>query len=151
MDPECFDKRSFQQRPIRAVTTQTPWAFLVLWVVVPPNYDSSPSYVWSLRKLRSRLADWKPDLISLRTPRQRAIRMPIAEIFQVLNTLLAEHRAKENWLGVVSALLVDDQHWPSTKKQVVRENTYAHRARQLGFLLKRFRPEYFDWTQAVDV
>ena len=55
-----------------------------------PNSDSSTSYVWSHRL--------------------RATGMPFAEIFQVLNAHLAEHRAKKDWLGVVSAFLMDDQH-----------------------------------------
>ena len=42
--------------------------------------------------------------------RLRATGMPFAEIFQVLNAHLAEHLAKKNWLGVVSAFLMDDHH-----------------------------------------
>ena len=63
-DPGCFGERSFKQRPESETTTQKPRAFFC-WVVVPPNYDSSPSYFWSLRKLPSETSITLLDMKSL--------------------------------------------------------------------------------------
>ena len=53
-----------------AATKQRPRAFFLLSGDATPNYDSSPSYVRSVRKLRSRLSDWKQVLTRFWTPRQ---------------------------------------------------------------------------------
>ena len=63
-DPGCFGERSFKQRPESETTTQKPRSFFC-WVVVPPNSDSSPSYVWSLRKLPSETSITLLDMKSL--------------------------------------------------------------------------------------